>query len=72
MPGVAFTKEGHRLGRGMGFYDTYIQKCSMLTTGRPMLIALAFKEQILDEVPFDTHDEIVDMVLYEDASGESL
>ncbi|KFM74430.1 5-formyltetrahydrofolate cyclo-ligase, partial [Stegodyphus mimosarum] len=28
VPGLAFTKRGHRLGGGKGYYDVYVQNCS--------------------------------------------
>ena len=42
---------------GGGFYDRFLkfQKCPK--------IALAFKEQIFDEIPTDEHDVSVDQVL---------
>ncbi|XP_014672981.1 PREDICTED: 5-formyltetrahydrofolate cyclo-ligase-like [Priapulus caudatus] len=70
MPGVAFNVAGYRVGRGKGYYDSYIQKCSMAATGRPQLVALAFGEQIVDDVPVEDHDEAVDMVLYAEAKPE--
>ncbi|CAL1543694.1 unnamed protein product [Lymnaea stagnalis] len=63
MPGLAFTKDGARLGRGMGYYDKYLQKCE--DNGKlPKTIALIFKEQLVDEVPTWQHDKSVDMVLF--------
>ncbi|XP_026860319.2 5-formyltetrahydrofolate cyclo-ligase isoform X1 [Electrophorus electricus] len=66
MPGLAFNKAGNRLGRGRGFYDTYLQRCMTHPGGRPYTIALAFKEQLCEEVPTDDGDMLVDEVLHED------
>ncbi|XP_055933363.1 5-formyltetrahydrofolate cyclo-ligase-like [Argiope bruennichi] len=66
VPGLAFTKRGHRLGGGKGYYDAYIQNCSLDPHGRPYTISPAFKEQILHSIPCDVHDFMVDEVIYPD------
>ncbi|KAG7468111.1 hypothetical protein MATL_G00139390 [Megalops atlanticus] len=67
MPGLGFDKGGNRLGRGKGFYDTYLERCMRHPKGKPYTIGLAFKEQICKEVPVDDNDIHIDEVLYEDA-----
>ena len=63
MPGLGFSKEGHRLGRGKGYYDKYLESCS--NTGKmPKTIALIFKEQLLEHIPTAEHDMSVDFLLY--------
>lgn len=62
IPGVAFTKEGLRLGHGKGYYDTFLSK----VTWRHTTIALAFREQVVEEVPTDEHDVKIDHVLFAD------
>ena len=63
-PGLGFTKEGARLGRGKGYYDSYITKCKKLQLQGPVTIALAFSVQMCDSVPISEHDMIIDHVLY--------
>ncbi|XP_078386597.1 5-formyltetrahydrofolate cyclo-ligase [Cetorhinus maximus] len=65
MPGLGFDKHGNRLGRGKGYYDTYLERCLQHSRGRPYTIALAFKEQICDQVPVTETDKQIDEVLYE-------
>ncbi|ELK29599.1 5-formyltetrahydrofolate cyclo-ligase [Myotis davidii] len=48
------------------YYDTFLRRCEQLQQARPYTVALAFKEQICDQVPVDEHDMKVDEVLYED------
>lgn len=67
VPGLAFTKKGHRLGGGKGYYDVYVQNCSHDPHGRPYTIGLAFNEQILHSIPTDVHDFMVDEVIYPDS-----
>ena len=51
VPGVAFTREGKRMGYGGGYYDRFIPLC---TNAR--IIALAFSEQLVDFLPTEAHD----------------
>ncbi|KAF7648434.1 hypothetical protein LDENG_00156970 [Lucifuga dentata] len=66
MPGLGFDRSGRRLGRGKGFYDSYLERCSRHPGGKPYTIALAFKEQLCEEIPVDDKDVLIDEVLYED------
>lgn len=66
MPGLGFDRQGKRLGRGKGFYDTYLERCIRHPKGKPYTIALAFKEQLCQEIPVDENDVLIDEVLYED------
>lgn len=66
MPGLGFDRLGKRLGRGKGFYDTYLERCIRHPKGKPYTIALAFKEQLCQEIPVDENDVLIDEVLYED------
>jgi len=45
VPGVAFDAQGHRLGRGKGFYDR------LLAEVRGVKCGVAFDEQIVEAVP---------------------
>lgn len=66
MPGLGFDLNGGRLGRGKGFYDTYLRRCSEHPIGKPYTIALAFKEQLCQKVPVGSSDVLIDEVLYEE------
>ncbi|GAA6104411.1 5,10-methenyltetrahydrofolate synthetase (5-formyltetrahydrofolate cyclo-ligase) [Tachysurus ichikawai] len=67
MPGLGFDKNGNRLGRGKGFYDSYLQRCMKHPKGKPYTIALAFKEQLCEQVPVDDSDMLIDEILFENA-----
>lgn len=69
MPGLGFDLCGRRLGRGKGFYDTYLERCSRHPKGKPYTIGLAFREQLCPEVPVGDHDVFIDEVLYEDSQS---
>ena len=51
IPGMAFDRAGHRLGRGKGYYDRLLPQ---LKTAR--LTGICFPFQHLDEVPAEVHD----------------
>ncbi|MBO7120206.1 MAG: 5-formyltetrahydrofolate cyclo-ligase [Bacteroidaceae bacterium] len=58
IPGMAFDRPGHRLGRGKGYYDRLLPK---LTLTR--LTGICFPFQLLDEVPSEPHDIAVAEVI---------
>ena len=60
LPGLAFDKKGHRLGYGGGFYDRYLEEAK-----DEKKIALAFSEQLVEEVPIEERDVIVDKIITE-------
>ena len=62
VPGVAFDVRGRRLGYGGGFYDKLL---AGPWSTRPSLVAGAFEAQIVEEIPLDTHDVVVDIVITE-------
>ncbi|KAK1125974.1 hypothetical protein K0M31_005506 [Melipona bicolor] len=65
LPGVAFTANGKRLGHGMGYYDKFLDLCIKTQQKRPHLIAVAFNEQLWQEIPTSENDVILDLVLTE-------
>ena len=52
VPGLGFTASGHRIGRGMGFYDRFLAQSEFLGVS----CGLAFEEQIVGELPVLDHD----------------
>lgn len=63
LPGVAFTARGDRLGHGMGYYDKFL---ASLPEPKPSTVALAFREQVVDELPTTELDYSLDAVLTAD------
>ena len=63
VPGLAFTADGARLGRGRGYYDRMLAALSpsVLTAG------LAYSFQLLDRLPRDAWDRQLDFVVTESA-----
>ena len=58
IPGVAFDADGHRLGRGRGYYDRFLKNIHF-----PLLIGLCFDFQKLEAIPCDANDIPVDIVI---------
>lgn len=58
IPGVAFTADGHRLGRGRGYYDRLL---SRLTNVYKLGICWPF--QLVDALPTEPHDISLDAVI---------
>ena len=59
VPGVAFDRAGHRIGRGGGFYDR------LLPQYRTVRVGICFGFQCLEAVPAQAHDIRMDWVATE-------
>jgi len=59
VPGVAFDVVGSRLGYGMGYYDKLLSMRKKLSP----VVALAYDEQLVKEIPADEHDVRVDIII---------
>lgn len=59
VPGTAFTADGRRTGQGGGWYDRFLP-------GRrddAVTIGIGFAEQLVDDVPTEPHDVVLDIVV---------
>lgn len=80
MPGVGFTKDGGRMGHGMGYYDKFLADLftanpqrrgaqlrksivDKIQQNKTILLGLAFKIQVLDELPLDPLDVLLDEII---------
>jgi 5-formyltetrahydrofolate cyclo-ligase len=59
VPGIVFDINGYRIGYGGGYYDRYLKDFE------GSLISLAFDTQIVDSIPFESHDLPVDIIITE-------
>ncbi|MGD8970768.1 MAG: 5-formyltetrahydrofolate cyclo-ligase [Desulfobacterales bacterium] len=59
IPGVAFDEKGGRVGSGDGYYDRLIPHLPVTTRK----VALALDYQIIPQVPIDSHDKHVDIII---------
>ncbi len=66
IPGTGFDIEGNRLGYGGGYYDRllgYESRQLANAENHILTVALAFEEQIEDEIPAEPHDIKVDIII---------
>lgn len=64
VPGLGFTRDGKRLGRGGGYYDATLRSASE----RSRRVGLGFSEQVVDDIPVNTDDVLMDLVVTETES----
>lgn len=57
VPGLAYTKEGYRLGFGGGYYDRFLSHFQGQT------LSLAFDPQIVEKLPAESHDIPVSKII---------
>lgn len=59
IPGMAFTHDGKRLGRGKGYYDRFLA----LLPRHTKKIAICFPFQLIENIPTEPHDFVMDKVV---------
>ncbi len=60
IPGVSFDREGHRLGRGKGYYDRLLPQLKV-----SYKIGICFSFQLSEQIPCEPHDVKMDCVFTE-------
>jgi 5-formyltetrahydrofolate cyclo-ligase len=65
VPGVAFDRAGHRLGYGGGYFDRALVAFAGTAVG------LAFRCQVVDEVPTSAHDVDIDVLVTEEGASRT-
>lgn len=58
VPGMAFDRQGHRLGRGKGYYDRFLPQLK-----RAYKIGICFDFQVMESVPTEPTDISMDEVI---------
>ena len=59
VPGVAFSVDGVRLGRGKGYYDRYLSRDGF----RAYCVGVCYACQLRDDIPAESHDKRVNLVI---------
>ena len=59
VPALAFSREGHRLGYGKGFYDRFLNDFEGICAG------FSYSLLVCDSLPHDEHDIPLDMIVTE-------
>lgn len=66
LPGVAFSRDGSRLGYGGGFYDKLLERVSLCgDVTPPALVGAAFSLQVIEDIPQEPTDRKVAWLLTE-------
>jgi 5-formyltetrahydrofolate cyclo-ligase len=60
IPGLAFDRQGGRIGWGRGYYDATIARAP-----HALRVALAFECQVLERIPREAHDMAVHVIITE-------
>ncbi|MGC3997466.1 MAG: 5-formyltetrahydrofolate cyclo-ligase [Anaeromyxobacter sp.] len=60
VPGLAFSLDGHRLGRGGGYYDATL--CAMPHAVR---LGVSYEGEVFPSLPFEPHDAPLDVLVTE-------
>jgi 5-formyltetrahydrofolate cyclo-ligase len=61
VPGVAFDRNGGRLGNGAGYYDRLLKS----VRADAVLIGVCFESQLVEQVAMEKHDVSMDVVITE-------
>ena len=61
VPGIAMDEKGGRIGSGDGYYDRLIPDLPMTTRK----VGLVFEGQLVPQVPMESHDKHVDIIITE-------
>ncbi|MBI1976250.1 MAG: 5-formyltetrahydrofolate cyclo-ligase [Candidatus Omnitrophica bacterium] len=59
IPGVAFGRDGHRLGHGKGYFDRFLRQLSPDC----LKVGIGFDFQLLPELPNEPHDIPLDVII---------
>ncbi len=59
IPGTVFDEKGGRIGSGEGYYDRFIPRLPVTTRK----VSIALEEQIVPQVPMESHDRHVDIII---------
>ncbi len=59
VPGLGFTPQGQRIGRGMGFYDRFLAQSQFVG----LSCGLGFESQVIEAIPTLDHDMPLSMLV---------
>ncbi len=65
-PLLAFDERGHRLGYGKGHYDRALDR--LRERGPVFVCGVAYRRQLIDTVPSEPHDQVLDWAITEEGS----
>lgn len=59
MPGLGFDRHGHRIGRGLGFYDRFLAQKNFAGSS----CGIAMEQQVVEDIPITQHDMPLNMLV---------
>ncbi len=59
VPGLAFTRDGRRLGQGGGYYDRFLP----LLRPDCVVCGVGFEVQVVEDLPSEPHDRVLSMLI---------
>ena len=62
IPAISLDEKGGRIGSGEGYYDRLIPRLAITTRK----VALALEQQIVPQIPIESHDKHVDIIITEE------
>ena len=62
VPGIAFDRDGNRMGFGKGFYDRFLME------GSGIKIGICYEFQLMNQIPISENDVPVDIVITEESA----
>ena len=62
-PGLAFGKDGSRLGRGGGYYDRFLSKIP--SRNNTIICGVTLEQQFMKTVPHEPHDILMNIIITE-------
>lgn len=66
IPGLAYDRQGGRLGYGSGFYDRFLERYDVMGLPHPFKLGVCYETQLQDELPMEQHDLRVDRMITEE------
>lgn len=63
VPGLSFGMDKTRLGRGRGFYDSFLGEMDLKCSEKPLFCGVCYRAQIVDSVPVENHDIKMDILI---------
>lgn len=64
VPGLGFTKAGHRIGYGKGYYDRYLSHARRVSPDL-ITVGFCFDVQVIGALPVEAHDVPLDALVTE-------
>lgn len=63
LPGMAFTRQGDRLGHGAAYYDSFIDEHLEHVGKEPLLVGVGLSVQLMPDIPVESHDKTLHAVI---------